>query len=280
MKAKLFLGMLLIGLSAHAQVKVSREPVRIQQDEAAPDTLGYTFCVVTYDYVCHTTDAKGKPTDVTYPIDLLIGKQVACSMGKARHKGTGMEKFEESLLYIPVVFQGYPKRNQLTQQDVVPFNRFETTASADIRWKLHSETDSVCGLPCQRATATYGGREWTAWFCSEIPSSAGPWRLCGLPGLILRAEADGVHSFACSHLDFVREPILYIPAENAVKAKHQRFVKFRNQKMGNPELMGHPDRLISPADIQHVEVFKETGMISINGIVLPKTDIKYIPLEL
>ena len=278
MKAKLVLGMLLTGLSAHAQVKVSRESVRNQQEETAPDTLNYTFCVATYDYVCHTTDAKGVPADVTCPIDLLVGKQVTCSMGKARHNGTSMEKFEESQLYIPVVFQGYPKRNQLTQQDVVPFNRFVTTASADIRWTLYAETDSVCGFPCQRATATYGGREWTAWFCSEIPSSGGPWRLCGLPGLILRAEADGVHSFTCSHLDFVREPIIYTPAEDAVKAKHQRFVKFRNQKMSNPELMSHPERLISPKEVRHMEIINKTVLI--NGIVLPKTDTKYIPLEL
>ncbi|MBQ0021218.1 MAG: GLPGLI family protein [Bacteroidales bacterium] len=278
MKAKLILGILLIGLSTHAQVKVSRELVSNQPEGAVPDTLDYTFCVAAYDYVCHTTDAKGAPTDVTYPIDLLVGKQVACSMGKARHNGTSMEKFEESQLYIPVVFQGYPKRNELTQHDVVPFNRFETTAPADIRWTLHTETDRVCGMPCQRATATYGGREWTAWFCSEIPSSAGPWRLCGLPGLILRAEADGVHSFTCSRLDFVREPILYTPAEDAVKAKHQRFVKFRNQKMSNPELMSHPERLISPADVQHMEIIN--GTVMINGIALPKTDTKYVPLEL
>ena len=277
MKAKLIFGMLLIGWSTHAQIKVSSEIVNNQQEEAAPDTLDQTFCVATYDYVCHTTDAKGNPADVTYPTCLLVGKQVTCSMGKALHSGTSMEKFEESQLYIPVVFQGYPKRNQLTQQDVVPFNHFETTASADIRWKLHAETDSVCGMPCQRATATYGGREWTAWFCSEIPSSAGPWRLCGLPGLILRAEADGVHTFTCSHLDFVREPILYTPAENAVKAKHPRFVKFRNQKMSNPELMRHPERLISPKEVQHMEIINKTVLI--NGIVLPKTDTKYVPLE-
>ena len=278
MKAKLVLGMLLIGLSAHAQVKVISELVSNQQEEDVPDTLDQTFCVATYDYVCHTTDANGAPAEVTYPIDLQVGTQVACSMGKARHNGTSMEKFEESQLYIPVVFQGYLKRNQLTQQDIVPFNHFETTASADIRWKLQSETDSVCGLTCQRATATYGGREWTAWFCSEIPSSAGPWRLCGLPGLILRAEADGVHSFTCSHLDFVREPILYTRAEDAVKSKHPRFVKFRNQKMSNPELMSHPERLISPKEVQHMEIIN--GTVLINGIVLPKTDTKYMPLEI
>ncbi|MDO4952029.1 MAG: hypothetical protein Q4E49_08200, partial [Bacteroidales bacterium] len=125
MKAKLVLVMLLIGWSVHAQVKVISELVSNQQEEAVPDTLDQTFCVATYDYVCHTTDANGAPAEVTYPIDLLVGKQVTCSMGRARHNGTSMEKFEESQLYIPVVFQGYPKRNQLTQQDIVPFNRFE-----------------------------------------------------------------------------------------------------------------------------------------------------------
>ena len=49
MKAKLILGMLLIGWSVHAQVKVISELVSNQQEETVPDTLDHTFCVTTYD---------------------------------------------------------------------------------------------------------------------------------------------------------------------------------------------------------------------------------------
>lgn len=54
-------------------------------------------------------------------------------------------------------------------------------------WNLEDETMEVMGYECRKATTTWRGREWTAWY-SDIPLSAGPWKFNGLPGLILRLE--------------------------------------------------------------------------------------------
>lgn len=63
-------------------------------------------------------------------------------------------------------------------------------------WTISSDTTSILGYACQRAETTVGGRKYTAWFTLDIPMSEGPWKLYGLPGLILRAQdSEGLFTF-------------------------------------------------------------------------------------
>lgn len=61
-------------------------------------------------------------------------------------------------------------------------------------WQLVSDsTKVICGYECLKAICNYRGRQWTAWYSPEIPIHDGPWKLCGLPGLILEAHDDKMH---------------------------------------------------------------------------------------
>ena len=57
-----------------------------------------------------------------------------------------------------------------------------------INWKILSETKKIDGYICQKATGICKGRNYVVWFCPDIPYSFGPWKLNGLPGLIMEAE--------------------------------------------------------------------------------------------
>jgi len=54
-----------------------------------------------------------------------------------------------------------------------------------MQWQIAKDTLTKAGLLCQKAMLDFGGRHWTAWFAPEIPISDGPYKFCGLPGLII-----------------------------------------------------------------------------------------------
>ena len=56
-------------------------------------------------------------------------------------------------------------------------------------WTIYEDsTLTVLGMECKKATTNFRGRYWEAWYTEEIPISQGPWKLCGLPGMILKAN--------------------------------------------------------------------------------------------
>lgn len=92
--------------------------------------------------------------------------------------------------------------NTISYYDVVATDHFYSVEDkTPIEWELTDSTKTVLDYECMMATAIIHGRTWNVWFTPEIPLQDGPWKLCGLPGLILEAEStDGQYLFTATGL--------------------------------------------------------------------------------
>ena len=84
----------------------------------------------------------------------------------------------------------YPGKNQLFTSKRLVTNYLVEDPTYTIDWNITQDTMSIEGMTCYKATAKFRGRNWTAWFNPDLPFQAGPWKLHGLPGLIVDARDD------------------------------------------------------------------------------------------
>ncbi len=102
-------------------------------------------------------------------------------------------------------------------------------------WQIGDSVKTVLGYECIVAEADYHGRHWTAWFAPDIPVPDGPWKLRGLPGLILEASEPGdQHYFLAkgietSHMDIV--PIY--PSVDYERMTRKELLKGRRNSLEN-----------------------------------------------
>jgi len=55
-------------------------------------------------------------------------------------------------------------------------------------WKILPQKEKIGNYTAQKATTNYLGRQWTAWFSTDLPFQDGPYKFYGLPGLIVKLE--------------------------------------------------------------------------------------------
>jgi GLPGLI family protein len=84
--------------------------------------------------------------------------------------------------------------NEITYYDELGNDEFQYTETLDHNWKLGSESKTLKGYKCRNATVSYGGRDWIAWYATELPINAGPYKFRGLPGLIVKIT-DATNSY-------------------------------------------------------------------------------------
>jgi GLPGLI family protein len=106
----------------------------------------------------------------------------------------------------------------------------------EIKWTILNETKEIGGTSCQKAKGVFGGRNYTVWFAESIPFSSGPWKLIGLPGLILAASDDTNRiKFEFSGLEYPKTNTELISWAKAEKISEEEYQKLTRAYFADPK---------------------------------------------
>ena len=233
MKKKIFIVevlALILGVQAYAQAEV----------------IDTTQFLAVYDYQCKTLNDVGEPVVDAKEIVVQVGRTMTKSMpwSQSSLKPMSIEAdgkaYQEAYLHMPTVWTGWPEGQTTTREMIFPYDFDGKEETPEIQWTLSDDTLHVSNYLCQKATTTFRGLTWQVYFTEEIPSSAGPWRLRGLPGLIVRAES-GAHSFVLTQVLQQSEPITYKPNPEARQLSYKKLLKYRLDTYCNKQYAKNPN---------------------------------------
>jgi GLPGLI family protein len=89
----------------------------------------------------------------------------------------------------PISFYHFPATNKFCITESVLRKTYLMSDSLPvINWRIMNDSIKRLGnITCKKAVGSFRGRIYEVWFAPDIPLSYGPWKLSGLPGLILEA---------------------------------------------------------------------------------------------
>lgn len=163
--------------------------------------------ILTITYNVNIVNDTTKPSDLQNDILVLqIGRNVSKSYSKQLFHADSVytQNLKKGLSKSPMfqgnvppveVYKNYPA-NKIT----VTHRTFGegptflyTEDNFKFDWNILPDTKKYLNYSCQKATTTFRGRTYEAWFTYEIPFSEGPYKFTGLPGLILQIQDSKNH---------------------------------------------------------------------------------------
>ncbi|HZX58985.1 MAG TPA: GLPGLI family protein [Mucilaginibacter sp.] len=141
-----------------------------------------------------------------------------------------------------VEYYQFPNEQKLFTKDQLMTNSYLIDGSMPIiDWKTSGDTATFGGLHCQKATCHFKGRDYTAWFCPDLPVHIGPWKLNGLPGVIV--DARDAKNEVVFKFDGVEKAIPTPPKSHAAVAEKDQPPILRDLD-DDMNLIGSPPRTI------------------------------------
>ena len=106
-----------------------------------------------------------------------------------------------------------------------------------INWQLFPDTLTIKNYKCNKATTTFEGRDYVAWYSTDIPISDGPHKFWGLPGLILKIyDSENHYTFTLESFEkFTENFPEFKKPDQVYEVTYENFKQLRKNENENPE---------------------------------------------
>jgi len=243
--------------------------------------------VAFYNYTIQTQDGEGQDVCDTTRLALLVGTHATCCtdiLSYNKDARPSQEMMNVFMMHQPNVLTDVEKSEVVAVEPIYPYRYLSKEPLAKVNWTLTEDTLSISGLFCHRATGKLYGKQWTAWYTEEIPSSAGPWKLRGLPGLIVKAEdSESVHCFMLYETKNEVKDINMIGNPDYQQLSRKKLMEFKKKTLGNIRYAKEPTYYVpDDADvIGEIDLNGTTYYVGMNShMMVPQKAHVYQPLEL
>ena len=243
--------------------------------------------VAFYHYTIQTQDDEGIDVTDSIQLALLVGSRATYCTNIQSYNRDGQanrEMLNAFQMHISNVLTDTEKTEVVSLEPLYPYRYMTHEPLAKVEWELADDTLTINELFCQRAVGKLYGKSWTVWYTEEIPSSAGPWKLRGLPGLIVKAEdKEGIHCFLLYETKNEVRDINSINHPDYHKVNRKNLMMFKKKTLGHPRYVKEPTYYVTDAADEVGEIIKGdmTYYVGLNShmMILQKGHV-YQPLEL
>ncbi len=99
-------------------------------------------------------------------------------------------------------------------------------------WQITNNKKEILGYNCLSAKTYFRGREYIAYFTTQIPVSDGPWKFNGLPGLILEvSDSTNRINYTAKKLEINNNPLTIISPFRHEESKSWEEIIIRAKKI-------------------------------------------------
>lgn len=165
---------------------------------------------VEYKMYCDTDVPLTSYNTLSISNNVSIYKQKTSTTERWTEKPS---EYEMNLDKLKSSFEPYikidKKKKEMLFFDAIGQNIFLVKDNySDMKWDITSEKKTISGYQCIKAVTNYRGREWIAWFAPEVALPFGPWKLHGLPGLIIEAnDVTNRYAFKTVRIENIRDVV-------------------------------------------------------------------------